>query len=236
MKYFGGRLEGEPDIRAALKGLRRLFSPNPTREQIRSQPQLAFKVQHFVQCIVRRIIATVDGMNLGWNADNMVTAVTMARSLVETVAITYVVVQDIKVAQEEGDFSKIDRALTTAMLSSRHPTFAKVAAVAPSSIMKAIKRFDREFLSSQTPVMMDVYDFQCDFVHPNGVGLMMLQSDGQYATDNISYEISPERREMVYEQMLSFPLSLLVIEVNLLEDLLERLPELLGLAQSDHSS
>jgi hypothetical protein len=83
---------------------------------------------------------------------------------------------------------------------------------------------------------MDVYDFQCDFVHPNGVGLMMLQSDGQYATDDISYELSPERREMVYEQMLSFPLSLLVIEVNLLEDLLARLPELIVLAQSDRSS
>jgi hypothetical protein len=225
----------ENQIYAALKRLRRLFSLNPAREQIRSQPQIAFKVQHFVQCVVRRTIATVDGMNLGWNADNMVTAVTMARSLIETVAITHAVVQDVKVAAEEGDFTKVDHALTSAMLSSRHPTFAKVAAIAPASIMKVIKRFDREFLSSQTPVVMDVYDFQCDFVHPNGVGLMMLQSDGQYA-DDISYELSPERREMIYEQMLSFPLSLLVTEVNLLEGLLARLPELVGLAQSDHSS
>jgi hypothetical protein len=235
MKYFGGRLEKEPDIRAALKRIRGLLFLSPTREQIRNQSQIAFKVQHFVQCIVRRVVATVDGMNLGWNADNMVTAVTMARSLIETVAITHAVVQDVKVAEEEADFIKVDRALTSAMLSSIHPTFAKVAAFAPRRVMKTVERFDREFLSSPTPAVKDAYEFLCEFVHPNGVGLMMLQSEGEYA-DEISYELSPERREMVYGQLLSFPLSLLVIEIYLLEDLLARLPELIRLAQSDHSS
>ena len=99
--------------------------------------------------------------------------------------------------------------------------------------MRTVERFDREFLSSPTPLVKDVYEFLCEFVHPNGVGLMMLQSDGQYATDDISYELSAERREMVYEQLLAFPLSLLVIEVSLLEDLMARLPELIRLAQSE---
>jgi hypothetical protein len=40
------------------------------------------------------------------------------------------------VAEAESDFTKVDRALTSAMLSSRHPTFNKVVPIAPSGDMQ----------------------------------------------------------------------------------------------------
>lgn len=231
MKYFDGRLEGEPKIREALKRLRGMFVPNLTSEQLRSQPQIALKVQYFVQCVVRRIIATVDGMNLGWNANNMVTAITMARSLIETVAVAHAVSQDLKDAEGKGDLVAIERVLDSAMLCSIHPTFANAAAFQPARIMKTVERFDREFLSSPKPIVKDHYEFLCEFVHPNGPGLMGLHFNvrEKNETDEVSFEPSAEQREMVYPQLL-FPLQLVVVGGVLLEDLLARLPEITRLS------
>jgi hypothetical protein len=235
MKYFSGRLQKEPEIRRALKRLRGLFVSKLTREELRTRPKIVFKVRHFVQCIARRIVATVDGMNLGWNADNIVTAVTMARSLIETVAVAHAVTQDLKFATREADFIKVNHVLDSAMLGSRHPTFAAAAAFEPHRVMKTIARFDREFLSSSTPVVKDHYEFLCEFVHPNGPGLLMLYSDNRYATDDISYELGAERREMIFQELV-FPLHLIVVAVAFLEDLLVLLPDLERLSAADSAT
>jgi hypothetical protein len=233
MKYFSGRLENHPEIRQALRGLRALFVSKLTQSQLRSQTQISFKVQHFVQCVVRRIVASVDGMNLGWNADNMITAVTMARSLIETVALVHAVSQDIKLASEEENFIKANEVLNSAMLSSRHPVFAQAAALEPTRVTKLVARIDSEFLGSSTPKVKDQYEFLCEFVHPNGPGLLMLYADGRYSTDDISYELSTEQREAIFKALLESPLGLVVLALPLLHDILARLPELERLSTAD---
>ena len=80
----------------------------------------------------------------------MITAVTMARSLIETVALAHAVSQDIKLASEEENFIKANEVLNSAMLSSRHPVFAQAAALEPTRVTKLVARIDSEFLESST--------------------------------------------------------------------------------------
>jgi hypothetical protein len=68
------------------------------KRSARATPKMAWKITSTYQCLIRRTIDAADGMRMAWNAGNLLTAITMARSLIETGAIVRNLTDSIKKA------------------------------------------------------------------------------------------------------------------------------------------
>jgi len=137
MNYFSGKLDQQREIRAALIAIRKLFIEQLSGAKLQ---RVVFNATMSVQLLARRSIDLVDGMNLGWRAENMLTFITMGRSLIETAALVYALDEEVTQAILNKDLQKIDAAIVGVLMGSKHELFN------PTNVLTLIDRFDHQFL------------------------------------------------------------------------------------------
>jgi hypothetical protein len=80
----------------------------------------------------------------------------------------------IRRAVHTGDFSAIDNEVMAVTFASRHSIFEGITIKAPN-ILGLIDRLDRYlYKGGPDKAVRDVYDFLCEFAHPNWVGTVGL--------------------------------------------------------------
>jgi|SRR6516225_6712860 len=85
MGFFKGDLRADDEkVVEALVTLRNRLVHEISTSEIASTPKMVWKMTSTYQCLIRRTIETADGMRSGWNTRNLLTTLTMARSLFET--------------------------------------------------------------------------------------------------------------------------------------------------------
>jgi hypothetical protein len=149
-------------------------------EHWRHVPGLLWKMGVTYQCLVRRTVETADGVRLGRDTGNMITATTMARSLIETASLTFDLTEGIKKAVASRDLRAVDELVNQRLLGTRDESLlAKGAGVAAANVLTLIDKLDKfdRRLHKNRPGLVGArkrYDILSEYAHPNFHGVLHL--------------------------------------------------------------
>lgn len=140
--------------------LRGRLIPEFTTDQMLGIPKMVWKTRSTFQCLIRRTLDAVDGMRMAWNAGNLLTAVTMARSLIETGAVVRCLTDAVKDATKDKDVDALDKAVMSAGFATRFDEFmGDDWAYKAKNILTLIVSMDRSLFEDKTPRLRNAYDF-----------------------------------------------------------------------------
>ena len=200
MGFLKGDTKGDDrEITEAVLGLRKRLISEFTAAYIASVPKIVWKTSSTYQCLIRRTLEAVDGMRAAWNAGNLLTAATMARSLVEIGAIVRQLTDSIKTAAEEKDLDAIDKAVMNVGFGTRikdlyEDEIAKGEYKA-QNILTIIDKMDKKMFQDEKPRLRDTYDLLSEFVHPNSFGILGLYSDNFSGEFRIEFGRTARKKE-----------------------------------------
>jgi hypothetical protein len=198
MPFFKGD-DGRDDseITNALVALRKRL----VKEIATEPPEIVWKIISTYQCLIRRTIDAADGMRTAWNAGNLLTAITMGRSLIETGAVVRNLTDSIKNAVERSDVDALDRAVMHATFSTMNDAhLAERPEYKATRILKLIDIMDKSLFGDSAPKLRDAYRFLSEFAHPNFSGTV-----GLYSTSDgyrIEFGNTGEKKQYVLPDLL----------------------------------
>jgi hypothetical protein len=111
--------EVEARISEAYSSLKNRLIAEFTTECIDNTPKMIWKTVSVYQCLIRRILEVADGVRMGWEAENVLTAVTMVRSLFETAATVMRLSAQVEAATLSQDIDALDDAVMNAGFATR---------------------------------------------------------------------------------------------------------------------
>ncbi len=166
-----------------LEGLRNSRLEEFSTEHRKHVPGLLWKMGVTYQCLVRRTVETADGIRLGWDAGNMVTAATMARSLIETASLTFDLTEGIKKRVADKDLWAVDELVNQRLLGTRDESLLARGAGFPAAnvltLIDKLDKFDRK-LHKRKPEAGGArkrYDTLSEYAHPNLHGVLQLYGE-----------------------------------------------------------
>jgi hypothetical protein len=150
------------------------------------------------QCLIRRTEEAVDGMRTAWNASNLLTAITMGRSLIETGATVRHFIDSVKEATRQRDVVALDRVVMNVGFGTRYEPFkGEDQDYKAKNILTLIEAVDKSLFKDKTPRLREAYDRLSEFAHPNHLGLLGLYSatfSGEY---QVQYGNKQKKKEMI---------------------------------------
>jgi hypothetical protein len=162
-------------IERSLAGLRAL-----KRGEVRAfdgekiTPKVCWKIECYLQGLIYRTVALCEGGKTCWNASNLLGAVILARSVLENAALAFRFYDGIRLGVRAADFSVIDGEVTKLTLATRHHSLIDNLPEAPN-ILASIDKLDKHYSEERADKSVRrVYDFLCEFAHPNYVGTVGL--------------------------------------------------------------
>jgi hypothetical protein len=188
----------EPKIIEGLKEVDRLLTELRAlkRQDVKAvkdgevTPKMCWKIECYLQGIVYRTIALCEAGKCCWNASNLLGATIMGRAVIETAAISFRFCREVERGVHSKDVAVIDGAVMKLTFAARHRSLNDIMPEAPN-ILSSIDQLDR-FLcdDKQTQNVRNVYEFLCEFAHPNWVGTVGLfgQIDKEECTQYFSDE------------------------------------------------
>lgn len=112
-------------------------------------------------------------MRMAWNASNLLRAITMARSLLETGAIVRNLTDSVQKAVAAKDVEALDQAVMHAGFDTRDAVLlAERPDYKATNITTMIDRLDKSLFKDKTPRFRRSYGFLSEFVHPNYFGIL----------------------------------------------------------------
>jgi hypothetical protein len=202
MPFFkGDDRRDDRDITNALVALRKRLVKEIATEQIAAMPKMVWKITSTYQCLIRRTIEAADGMRAAWNVGNLLTAITMGRSLIETGAVVRSLTDSIKNAVERSDVDALDQAVMHATFSTMNDAhLAERPEYKATRILKLIDIMDESLFGDNAPKLRDAYRFLSEFAHPNFSGTVGLysNSDGY----RIEFGNTAEKKQYVLPDLL----------------------------------
>jgi hypothetical protein len=196
--------EHHADIEEGLTRLRESTLKRLSREQIVSIPKVVWKATVAYECLANRTVETADGVIFGWNTENWTTAFTMARSLIETAALSRYLTERIAEAVERRDLMEVDRALMECLFATRHPPYLSSGGIKAVSVVTLITKLDQSLFGKDTPPRIkDTYEYLCEFAHPNGTALLFLHADHDFEEPSVRFgmTLDKDRRQGLLAQI-----------------------------------
>ena len=213
----------------ALEYLRGYLVQEVSQDKART-PKVAWKAVVLYQCLVRRVLEAADGTALGWNERNLLTAITMARSLIETTAALHDLSENLKDAVSRESLDDVDAILMSRMFAWR--TAPGVAEDIPTStnVLTLIDRLDRwlKQRGASAALIRRFYEDVSEFAHPNYLGISQIYTDNDYANLSVSFRVTEETRAGLYDEIMR-ALSLLALAQLAVAQFEELLPEIVRL-------
>ncbi len=191
----------DEDIVRSYKDLKALLVKEFTVAEMRAMPKMIWKTRSIVQCVIRRTLESADGLRMAWNANNLVTAITMARSLIETGAVTRYLVDSVLLATEKRDTALLDSVVMSTGFATRMEEFyGDNEEFKAKSILTLIEKMDKSLFKDKAPRLIKAYEFLSEFAHPNHLGILGLYSDTErLARDQrIVYGVTLKKREAIF--------------------------------------
>jgi hypothetical protein len=124
-----------------------------------------------------------------WNAGNIICSVLAARALIETVALSDVIVDDIRTSLQERNVAAIDDIVNRRLFSTRNEQqVTEGYGFHARSVLKYLTKFDK-----RVEGISEAYSFLCEFAHPNGSGHFMTFSEIDKATGTVRFSEAARR-------------------------------------------
>jgi hypothetical protein len=162
------------------------------KEQIiaRSYPGLAsWALDSFIQYGLHRIVALGTGMTAEWNRKRFLNCIVLARSLMETVASWFRVLDHTYKLLPAEDIRRIHSTLMVALFGRRDLAPGDDSFPPAINALTSIDRLDRAY-----PKTRAMYDIICEFVHPNCDGFLLFgKPDLQTGNAQLGEHLSSER-------------------------------------------
>lgn len=206
MAFLKGDTTGDDrEITEAVLFLRKHLIAEFTTAYVASVPKMVWKTNATYQCLIRRTLDAVDGMRAAWNAGNLLTAITMARSLIEIAAIVRHLTDSIEKAIREKDVDALDKAVMSVGFGTRiedlyEDELAKEEYKA-QNILTTIDKMDKKMFQDGIPRLRKTYDFLSEFVHPNSFGILGLYSDNFAKEHRIEFGRTTRKKEAVLSSL-----------------------------------
>ena len=231
MGYLKGDTTGDDrEINDAYVALRKRLIPQFTTEQISHTPKTVWKTLSVFQCLIRRTLEAADGMRSAWNQGNLLTATTMARSLIETGATIRHLMDSIKDATRQRDTAALDRSVMELGFAARYEGFAGDDwAHKAEKILTLIDSMDRSLFGDKKPRLRDAYDFLSEFAHPNYLGVLGLYSDNFPEEYRVEFGKRRKKKEMILP-LLRVTLAMVLLAELAAVDLEALIPEITAFA------
>jgi hypothetical protein len=180
-----------------LEVLRVSFLSEFSAEHVERVHPLVWKTAVTYQCLVRRTVETADGLLLGWNAGNIITAVTMARSLIETASLVFDLTEGLEKAVKNKNLHAFDDLVNKRLLGTRDESLLKQGAgYAAANVLTFIDKLDRfdQTLHKGKPGARKRYDQLSGFVHPNYHGVVHLYGELNIEKHTMKFGTNEARR------------------------------------------
>lgn len=191
--------DGLAELAPTLESFRKRLVPELG---IREFPdaKVLWKVMSLYQCLIRRTLELIDGIEQSWDQQQHLISVTLARSLVETSAFTWNLTMGIERGVKERDLGIIDKFVMDQGHATRIPSWLEEGFPKATSILTLIDKMDRDLDArtgmSRMSAIGDVrhtYDLLSDFSHPNWLGVTSLYPTRDW--DNMRYLFAPLTEE-----------------------------------------
>ena len=161
------------DIEAAMADLRSLMVDVVDAEGSPLKPKIVWKIESYLQGVLYRTVALCEGVKTCWNEGNLLAAVILGRSLMETAAAAFDFHQRITKGVRAENLSAIDDAVMQYTFATRSEKFDNIAP-APN-VLSLIDRLDGDFLKDRKAGdARKLYEFLSEFAHPNWAGTVGL--------------------------------------------------------------
>jgi hypothetical protein len=198
-----GFLEGTPTseeektVAEALDLLRDMLVDKITLRQMFSVPTIMWLVTIARQCLIRRTLEAVDGIRSSWSSGNLLTSVTMARSLFETGATFWALADSIEKAVDDRDEGALRYALVSVCFGTRLAPLIGPGGYEfkAQNVLTTIDRMDKAFPADKKVRYRFAYDWLSEFVHPNYCGIVGLYCDWRRLKYGTEFQMSTQERE-----------------------------------------
>jgi hypothetical protein len=198
MAFLKGASEDYKPVEEALLSLRRRIVPELSKEEIAQCPEPVWQTKSAFQCLIRRTVETADGVRLGWNADNLLTVVTMARSLIETAAIVRSLGDEVEKRVANKDIGDLKEFVLKTLFAVRYESLvSEQGAHKAQSILTLIDRMDESLFGRKEARLRDSYEYLCEFVHPNSYGILVLYSIPYLEEPRIEFGRAKEKETLI---------------------------------------
>jgi hypothetical protein len=215
-------------ITDALLSLRKRLVREITTGQLAATPKMAWKLTSTYQCLIRRTIEAGDGMRMAWNVGNLLTVITMARSLIETGAIVRNLTDSVKEAVAAKDVDALDRAVMHAGFDTRDEVLlAERPDYKATNILTMIDHLDKSLFKDKTPRLRGSYEFLSEFAHPNYFGVLGLYSKMIARKYHIEFGNTAERKKEILPS-LRVTTSMIWLMENAAKDIDKLMSEILS--------
>jgi hypothetical protein len=196
--FLKGDSGDDAQITNALQTLRQRLVKEITPVHIAGVPKMLWKTTSLYQCLMRRTIEAADGMRSAWNAGNLLTTITMARSLIEIGAIVDHLTESVKKATESRDVEALDKAVMNVGFGTKFEVFEEQKPEFQAlNVLTVIDRMDKRWFRDRKPRFRSTYDFLSEFVHPNHYGILGLYSDDFPKEYRIEFGNVAKKRTMI---------------------------------------
>jgi hypothetical protein len=225
MSFFKGDKVGDDrEITEALLRLRKHLISEFSTAYTANVPKMVWKSRSTYQCLIRRTLEAVDGMRSAWNAGNLLTALTMGRSLIESGAVVRRLSDSVKEATAKKDVEALDHVVMNVGFGTRYELFeGEKEEYKAQNILTVIDRMDRSLFGDKTPRLRDAYDFLSEFVHPNHLGILGLYSDDFPKEFRIEFGRTARKKEKILPH-LRISLGMILLVENAASDFESLIP------------
>lgn len=168
-RYDLGKLNQIFDHLAKLK-IEHIVCPPPG-----TAPRTAVTAVVLAQSLVYRAIEQAESAVLLSQEEKWISAITVARSLLETVALNEHFVAKLQEVTSKGDLGEIQQLVQNFSFATRLDKFIEqdeTGGVKAQSILTAIDKMNRTIRGARSS-----YDFLCEFAHPNSFGTFLFYAD-----------------------------------------------------------
>lgn len=149
-----------------------------------AKSKLAWKIATLSQACLRRLVELAEATAFTWNQGYYISALTLARSVIETGAILCDIDENVKKHLDKEDLKGLDDFVMNRTFSTKLEDWLNKGKVyKATNILTIIQKKDR-----QLPGLLDVYNGLSEYAHPNHVGLSQHYGDLDRTNGTVSYK------------------------------------------------
>lgn len=170
-----------------------------------ARSKISWKLATYQHALLHRVIATLDGVAVAWNARSTLAAILSARAFMETMSVFWCFEDRVAKAQKRKDLTRLNELAQQGMFASRDVEWLKRN---PNAAATNVLTYINEFNDTCAGFRVH-YDMLSERCHPNSAGhnFMFSKLDHSDGTVRFTDEREPQRNaQMVLAGIAPLPL------------------------------
>jgi hypothetical protein len=194
-------------------------------------PKVVWKLLAVCQSIIYRAVELQNAVSLLVNANNMLGALIMTRTIVELMVFVGELRENVAQGVDERDLSKIDVAIMSTNFATRWKEMPEKTRA--RNILTLLERFDRDFMGEKkNKPTSKIHAILSEFTHPNWVGMAGFFGVMNYESRVESFSVEHRDKLGLYVNVAGGCICFPVIEY-LLKDIGEFVPQVWTISEDD---